>query len=88
MYTALNTNSWDNNCKIELATELKENSVAVDGLALMLYGGIYSSDDKTVSQMVDQGLFKVLVKARLNEPNVGSAHLSVRFALEKAIGRR
>ncbi|WP_316234156.1 KAP family NTPase [Bradyrhizobium sp. SZCCHNR1098] len=84
IYTMINTGIWDEPCRKALDEQL-EKSEAVDGLTLMLYGSIYSTEKEIVAKICDYENYRSKVKSRLANEDLD---LTVRAALNKALGKR
>lgn len=80
IYTMLDTGIWDDPCRRALDAELNDQRV-VDGLTLMLYGGIYFTDQETISKICTYDQYRAKVDMRLKSDNIEA---SLRVALVKA----
>ena len=51
LYTAVDLGMWDEPCRDKLFDDIQMND-ALDGLALMLFGGSYSTEGETVEKII------------------------------------
>jgi hypothetical protein len=84
VYTMIDVGEWDDPCKNVLQSNI-ENGPALDGFTLMLYGGNYSTGRSTIEKMCSYDFYLSKVKARVESPEFGQLHESVRLALKKAL---
>jgi hypothetical protein len=84
VYTMVDMNVWDENCRNALDSMLIED-LALDGFTLMLYGSHYTTSKDTVEKMCSYNTYIQRVQDRLASPSINEAHESVRIALNKAV---
>lgn len=83
VYTMVDTGQWDDKCKDVLKADLA-NGPALDGFALMLYGGNYSTDRTTVEKIIPYDFYLEKVKERIASADFPKLHESVQVALKKS----
>jgi hypothetical protein len=83
VYTMINTGAWDEECQARM-TELIQDDEALDGLILLLFGGHYTTEQKTIYQVVDADVLFERVGNRLSDPAIVDVDETVRSALHKA----
>lgn len=85
VYTMIDTNSWDDECRAMLNACLAEDR-AVDGLALLLNGGPYSTDASTVDAICSRDLLLRRANERISSTGAQAPHETALVALRKTVG--
>jgi predicted KAP-like P-loop ATPase len=83
VYTMLDVGLWDDQCRDLLDKALGDNR-ALDGFALMLYGGPYTTGTEVAAKLCTFDSYIERVRARLASPDLATVHQSVVVALQKA----
>lgn len=83
VYTMLDTELWDSDCRRVLQANLAED-VALDGFTLMLYGAEYSTGREAIDKLCSYEFYSKRVKERIASTTLEQAHETVRIALRKA----
>ena len=84
LYTAVDTGLWNEACREKLHNDLLDTT-ALDGLTLMLFGGVYSTDRSMLDRILDTESYLQRVRDRLEDSATEEAHPTVRAALKKAL---
>jgi len=84
VYMLLNLGKWDQRCR-DLVTSVLNDDKALDGISLMLCGSHYTTEQSTVSAILDSEAYLARVNNRLN--SASSIDSTVRTALKKALGQ-
>jgi hypothetical protein len=87
VYTMIDVGAWDQECK-QLLCDWMAKDVAVDAVALMLFGGHFSTGRDTVEGLCGWEFFADQAKARLASRSGANMSDSARLALKKGIGER
>ena len=82
LYLILDTGQWDKKCRDKLR-RMVEGSNAIDALALLFFGGIYSTDKKTIDQFVGWDWFTDQVSSAL-DGDLSNIHETAIGAMKKA----
>ncbi|MBB3020844.1 energy-coupling factor transporter ATP-binding protein EcfA2 [Microvirga lupini] len=83
VYAMMDTKLWDDECRSQVGKML-EDKRAVDGLALMLFGASFSTDEPGIEKLYSYEAFIRKAKQRLAEDDQ-QLHETVRLALQKAV---
>ena len=84
VYTLIDVGVWDDECRIKLLTAL-EDERAFFGLALMLFGGHFSSEKLTIENIIGYEEFMGRAQKIADSNKFGNLHESVRSAIGKAV---
>lgn len=87
VYTMIDTGIWDDECRGAMNASLTQDQ-AVDGLALLLNGGPYSTDPSTVEIICSRDLFLRRVAERISATGASVPHETALVALRKTAGDR
>jgi hypothetical protein len=81
VFTMIDTGAWDDECRTRVTSLLAEDG-AVDTLALLMFGHIYSTNLNVVRQILEVAPFARKIQERLKEEP--ELHPSVKHALTRA----
>ena len=83
VYTMLDTGDWDEECRAYLRATMRDDD-ALEGIALLVFGGHYSVDSATIDKIFGKNKLKNMIHQRMNNSEK-SMDGSVQAALEKAL---
>jgi hypothetical protein len=83
IYTMIDTGVWDDECR-RVVDEMLTDDRALDGLTLMLFGGVYATSVSTLRRICDYESYIRRVRSRLESETISQTHKTARVALEKA----
>ena len=84
LFTMIDAGIWDVECKAAMQTLIIDDQ-NLDRLALMLFGGHYSTEDESIEAMVGKINFSQRVRARLNSAPARELPEQVRNAFQKSL---